>query len=82
MSMYEYYGHHDFFLGGIISLLWLIVVIVLIVAAIRLLVERGMHGHWHEPPHGGRALDILKERYAKGEIDKSEYEEKKKVLSE
>jgi putative membrane protein len=36
----------------------------------------------HYPSPGRPSLDILKERFARGEIDKEEYEERRRVLGE
>lgn len=65
-----------------------IIVWILIIIGIIYLI-RALAGGGHRCGHMGRhitdgddnsAINILKERYAKGEIDKAEYEQKKKDL--
>ncbi len=65
--------------GMIFMLLFWVLVIVGLIFLIKWLVQTTRKGA--ESSNGGsRALDILKERYAKGEINKEEFEEKKKDL--
>lgn len=63
---------------ALMHVLWWVLIIGGIVALIRLGMGRGLlHGRL---PDEGRALEILRERYARGEIDKEEFEERKRVL--
>lgn len=54
--------------------------IVLAVLLVRWVV--GRRGVDAPPAAGGTALDILKERYARGEIGKDEFDQKKRDISE
>ena len=76
-GLYNGYGNWgnmmSWFGGGIIMILFWGVVIYFIV--------RLVHSNKTNGVDEKKALDILKERYAKGEIDKKEFEEKKKDLS-
>ena len=39
-----------------------------------------MRGGMHHGFSGNRSLDILKERFARGEIDRAEYEDRRRIL--
>ena len=73
-----WYGHTLF--GGVFMVLAWVAIIWLVVWLIRGGTSQGQKGNGHEH-HGKTALDILNERYAKGEIDRKEFEEKKKDIT-
>lgn len=65
--------------GMVHGLLWWVFVILGIVLLLRLL-GRGGASATPPPAPPETALDILKKRYARGEIDKAEFEEKRRDL--
>jgi len=85
------YGPHMMWWGGgwygmILGPLFMILVLAAVIAVAVLLV-RWLGGPWqgagpHQVPPGRTPLDILKERFARGEIDKAEFEERRRVLGD
>lgn len=78
-----YYGHmwdggggmgFGFYGIGMLLVFWGLVIFMLVIA-VRWLMEQGRGGG-----KGDAALDILKQRLAKGEIDPEEYSARKKAL--
>lgn len=72
------------FFGPLMMILFVATVVVLVAFALRWLGGHGPLGSGHAPaaPPGKTPLDILKERFARGEIDKAEFEERRRVLGE
>jgi putative membrane protein len=74
------YGWHDGGWGVLWMILWWAVVVALVVLVVRWITQSSGTGST-----GGRpsdALDILDERFARGEISEEEYRERKRVLEE
>ena len=66
--------------GGTIMIIFWILILVALVFFIKWLVQNTGRNH-ASLDRGNRALEILKERYARGEIDKVEFETMKLNLS-
>ncbi len=71
------FGNFGFpFFGGIAMLVfWILIVVGAIYLIKSILSNKPTEGCRHDAP-----LDILKRRYARGEIDKKEYENRKRDL--
>jgi putative membrane protein len=67
--------------------LFMILVLAVVIAA-AVLIVRSFGGPWqgtaplHHPLPGRSPIDILKERFARGEIDKDEFEERRRMLGD
>jgi putative membrane protein len=70
----------------ILGPLFMILLLAAAIAVVVLLV-RWLGGPWHgtqsqQVSAGRTPLDVLKERFARGEIDKDEFEERRRVLGD
>ena len=74
-------GHHGM-MGGGMGIVMIIFWMILIAAVVLLLsgAINGLRGTKHNREDASNPLDILKQRYARGEIDKTEFEEKQRDL--
>ncbi|MDE2071708.1 MAG: SHOCT domain-containing protein [Patescibacteria group bacterium] len=66
-------------MGHIIGLIIMAVVVIAVIRLVFIGPRRWRRSRWHIADD---AMEILKERYAKGEINKDEFEQKKKDLQD
>jgi len=75
-------GWYGMIFGPIFMILVLALVIAVAVLLVRWLGGSSLTAAPHQPQPARTPLDILKERFARGEIDKQEFEERRRTLSE
>ena len=77
------WGGWGMMFGPLMMIVFIAVIVIVIVLIIRWLGGAVLTNSASPPrPAEKTALDILKERFARGEIDKDEFEEKRRLLSD
>lgn len=79
---YPMLWHHSMMFGPVMMLMMFVAVVVLGVVAFRF-AGRGVYHPWEAHGHRrmGDAVDILEQRFARGEIDQAEFDTKRTLLS-
>lgn len=77
MAHMESYGWGHMLFGSLMMVLFWGAIIALVVSLVRGSAQSRNNDNSQQHP---TALEILKKRYARGEIDKSEYEERRRDL--
>jgi putative membrane protein len=65
-----------------LPMLWPLLVIGTIIFVVALLIREGRTPAKRRDPTSLAPFEILRERFARGEIDQAEYEEKRRVISQ
>ena len=73
-SMMDGYGTHGWGMGW-----WWIIVVIFLITIVWIVIKYVNQNQ--NSGSGKSALEILKERYASGEIDKQEFEEQKRIIN-
>ena len=79
LNMIGWFGGGIGWLGMILCLIFFILIIIGVIFLIVWIVKKATYSG-NEAKTGSSTLEVLKERYAKGEITKEQYEDVKKDL--
>jgi putative membrane protein len=67
--------------GPMHIIVWIVILIAVVALVVWLVRSLAVPGAQHAPPRSSAGLDVLEERYARGEIDRDEYLQKKKDIA-
>ena len=75
MNGWGYGGYGPFHL-----IIWIVILIAIVALVVWLVRSLGVGGGHQLPPRRSPGLDVLEERYARGEINRDEYLQKKRDM--
>ena len=75
------YGWHGYG-GGFMWIFWVLIIAALVWFVVGITRDKGIASEGNATGREQSALEILRQRYARGEIDRDEFEQKKKDLSD